>query len=458
VKVFLTHGYFLREDPKEQQIMKPYVPLGILYISAYLEERGIENIVFDSTFSSYDALCSALISQQPDYVALYVNLMTKLNVLKIISFIKNHPQLLHIPVILGGPEVKNNAEKFLENGADFLVVGEGEETCYELIRALDNKEISNIMQVHGIQYKNPLGEIIRTPERIKIKDIDILPFPNRKKVNMHLYLEAWKKQHGVNTISISTMRGCPYTCRWCSRAVYGLSYRRRSPEKVIEEVKYIQQQYHPDAVWFVDDVFTVSHKWLQEFTTLLHKEQITVRYECITRADRMNAEVVQLLKESGCFRVWIGAESGSQKIIDSMDRRVNVTHVQDMIKLVRMHGIEAGTFIMLGYPGETEQDIEETVAHLKAAAPDHFTITLTYPIKGTELYGEVEHAFQKPLQWEHSTDRDIDFKRTYTRKYYDFAIRYVVNEVQYFKTKKIHLKLKSLAAKMAMQVYKLKQV
>jgi radical SAM superfamily enzyme YgiQ (UPF0313 family) len=156
-------------------------------------------------------------------------------------------------------------------------------------------------------------------------------------------------------------------------------------------------------------------------------------YECITRADRMNEEVIKELKSSGCFRVWIGAESGSQKVIDLMDRRVDVNQVRDMIKLAQSNGIQAGTFIMVGYPGETEEDIFETVHHLKTSNPDIFTITVAYPIKGTPLYQEVEDRFIEDLPWETSTDRDIDFKRTYSRKYYNYAVSMIVNEVNAFK-------------------------
>jgi radical SAM superfamily enzyme YgiQ (UPF0313 family) len=211
----------------------------------------------------------------------------------------------------------------------------------------------------------------------------------------------------------------------------------------------------------VDDVFTISHKWLAAFRDELKKRNVTVPYECITRADRMNEEIVSMLKETGCFRVWIGSESGSQKVIDLMDRRVDVQQVRSMIKLSKQYGIEAGTFIMLGYPGETEADIKETIHHLKESNPDHFTITVAYPIKGTELYEEVEAIQTTKLDWTSTTDRQVDFKRTYSRKYYDYAVSHVVNEVNYFKRKGrpslsvIKLKVRSIAARIGMRYHKL---
>ncbi len=458
-KLLLTHGYFLYEDAKEAQIMRPYIPLGILYLSAFLEKNGIENEVFDSTFASMEALQTQILSQKPKILAIYVNLMTKLNVLKIIHFVKENEALQETKIILGGPEVRYNAEGFLQAGADVLVVGEGEETTLELATLFLEKREAGFAEIAGIAYFSAEKAVIFTPERAKLKDIDVLPPPNRHKVNLHLYLDAWKKHHGKSAISVSTMRGCPYTCKWCSRAVYGLSYRRTSAAKVVAELQSIQDAYKPDSLWFVDDVFTISHKWLREFAEELAKKNLLIPYECITRADRLNEEVIDLLKETGCFRVWIGAESGSQKVIDLMDRRVDVNKVREMIRLAEEKGIEAGTFIMLGYPGETQADIEETVHHLKSANPSHFTITVAYPIKGTELFQEVENEQTHVIDWEAATDRDRDFKRTYPRRYYDFAVRYVVNEVNFYKKTQenkgfsphaISLKMRALAAKAGM--------
>lgn len=458
MKVLLTHGYFINEDIAEQRIMKPYPPLGILYISAYLIEKGIENKIFDTTFSSKNELKEFLVKEKPDIAAIYVNLMTKLNVIDIIRFIKSSAELTDTKIILGGPEVRYNAKEFLNFGADYVVIGEGEETTFELIAVIENDKNRNLNQVASLGYKNKNGEIVFTPERALIKNIDELPFPNRSGINIKAYQDAWKRKHNQDAVSISTMRGCPYTCKWCSRAVYGLTYRRRSPAKVADELKLIINEYNPGSIWFVDDVFTISHKWLSDFNTELKKQNIKINYECITRADRMNEDVIKIMKESGCFRVWIGAESGSQRIIDAMDRRVKVDQVREMIKLSKKYGIETGTFIMLGYPGETEKDIEETIDHLKRSDPDQFTITVAYPIKGTEFFQEIEAHQTGIYNWENNNDRERDFKRTYPHKYYNFAVRRVVNEVNFhknsrnglIKTELIKYKSKSLAAKAAM--------
>ncbi len=431
MKVLLTHGYFIAEDEKEQQIMRPYPPLGLLYISGFLEQQGILNTVFDSTFSTKKDLFNEIENSQPEVLAIYANLMTKLNVLEIAK--KCSVLSPNTKVVMGGPDVTYNLENYLKHGADYIVIGEGENTMHELVSFLSEGNDQQPLGISGLAFLDAHGELIKTAPRTKVRDINELPFPNRDAIPLQKYLEAWKSHHGQSALNVSTQRGCPYTCKWCSTAVYGQSYRRRSPEKVVAELKEIQEKYNPDTIWFVDDVFTVSHKWLKAFCEELEKEQVSISFECISRADRMNEEVIGLLKRAGCFRIWIGAESGSQKIIDAMDRRVSVDQVRDMIIEARKQSIETGTFIMLGYPGETEEDIKETINHLKISNPDHFTITVAYPIKGTDLYDEIESIKVNSPEWHLSTDRDIDFKRTYNRKYYDHAVSHVISEVNFHK-------------------------
>jgi anaerobic magnesium-protoporphyrin IX monomethyl ester cyclase len=457
MSIVLSHGYFLEDDAKEQKIMRPYPPLGILYISAYLTQHGFENEVFDTTFSNKEKFQNYLISNKPSIIGLYANLMTKINVIGILQFVRQN--LPGSKIIIGGPDVRYNAEKYLSHGADFTVMGEGEQTMLELVTYVRDRS-GSLSEISGIGYLEN-GALFESAEREKIKDLDSLPLPARDKIDLTLYLNAWKTFHGKNAISVSTMRGCPYTCKWCSRAVYGLSYRRRSAEKVVQEISEIIEMYNPDSLWFVDDVFTISHKWLSQFSEELSKKKLNISYECITRADRLNEAVIKMLKETGCFRVWIGAESGSQNVIDLMDRRVDVSQVREMIQLSKKHGLQAGTFIMLGYPGETEADISETIHHLKQSNPDQFTITIAYPIKGTELYEEVESGISNQ-NWATSIERELDFKRTYRRKYYDYAVSHVISEVNYFKAgnsiRNLHtakLKLKSLTAKTGMGIHRI---
>lgn len=438
--VLLTHAYFIHEDEKEKKLMRPYPPLGLLYISSYLKQYDIEVDLFDSTFFSFDELKTHIVTTKPTSVAIYTNLMTKLNVIRLMNFIKSNESTKSIKIILGGPDVTYNYQKYLKAGADFIVIGEGEQTIHELITAISNQD--TFEKIKGIAYKID-EEFIKNDARLKIKNIDELPFPDREGINLKLYLDAWKNHHGSNAVSISTQRGCPYTCKWCSTAVYGQSYRRRSPKLVADEVESIIRTYNPDSLWFVDDVFTVSHKWITGLHEEFIKRKIYIPFECITRAERLNKEILRKLSEMGCSKIWIGAESGSQKIIDEMDRRVDVNLVKEMMIETKKHGIESGTFIMVGYPTETIEDIYLTTKYLKQAQPNHFTITVAYPIVGTDLYNQVKEKIINKLDWQTSTDREIDFKRTYSRKFYDYAVRYVVNEVN-STSKKYNLKQKSI--------------
>lgn len=433
MSILLTHGYFLQEDEVEKKIMKPYPPLGLLYISAFLDQYNIKHHVFDSTFSSEEQWFQYIEQHSPKVIAFYTNLMTKVKILGIIKKLRSNEQYKDIKVLLGGPDLTYNYENYIKYGADFLIIGEGEETFLEFIQQFSGEQ--NFESVNGLIFKNREGKVIKNEPRKKIREIDALPFPNRGKIDLSNYLDIWKKHHGKSTLNISTQRGCPYTCQWCSTAVYGQSYRRRTPKLVVDEIEYLIKTYQPDALWFVDDVFTVSHKWIEAFHAEMQKRRLSIPFECITRAERLNETVLQQLKETGCFRIWIGAESGSQRIIDLMKRQVNINKVRDMMLLTQDYGMEAGTFIMVGYPTETREDIELTINYLKEANPSQFTITVAYPIKGTGLYHQIEDKITKQLQWNISTDRQIDFERTYSRKYYDFAVRKIVNEVHFNKEK-----------------------
>lgn len=433
MSILFTHAYYLSDDPKEQKIMKPYPPLGLLYVSGYLKSKNISNAVFDTTFSNPTQQLDFILEKKPKVICIYTNLMTKIEVIKLIKILNS--ETYNFPkIVLGGPDVTYNIENYLKAGADFLVIGEGEETTFELYHAIINN--SDLHQINGIAFLEN-NQIIQTQARTKFKELDELPLPNREAISMQKYLETWKNNHGKSSMTISTQRGCPYTCKWCSTAVYGQSYRRRPAHLVVEEMKMLKEKYNPDALWFVDDVFTVSHKWLTEFHSEVKKQNVMIPFECITRAERLNDEILQLLKEIGCFRIWIGAESGSQKIIDLMDRRVDINQVKKMIQDTNAIGIETGTFVMVGYPEETIEDINKTITYLKEAQPTLYTITIAYPIKGTSLYTEIEDKITVLPEWQTSTDREIDFERTYSRKFYKYAVSKVVNEVEASRSKSL---------------------
>ncbi len=307
--ILLTHAYFLRDDPVEQRVQKPYVPLGFLSIGAFLQQRGVACGLFDSTFSSHEEFAKLLRELRPAAVGIYVTLMTRGSAVRMAAAARNAGSR----VVLGGPEPASYVDEFLSVGADVIVVGEAEETLLELLPALTGP-VEGLSRIPGIVYRDGSGKSVRTPPRALMPSLETLPFPAREKVAMDQYLRTWRSAHGYTSLSINTMRGCPFTCRWCSHGVYGNSYRRRPAVQVVQEVSLILETYHPDQLWFTDDVFTINHAWVSEFEREISRTGVRLSYECITRADRLNEEVIRSLRATGCRRVWIGSESGSQRV------------------------------------------------------------------------------------------------------------------------------------------------
>jgi anaerobic magnesium-protoporphyrin IX monomethyl ester cyclase len=423
--LLLTHGYFLNEDPKELQIMKPYPLLGILYLSSFLKARGYDVEIFDSTFQSRADLYRCLQTSGPGLLGIYSNLMTRSNVVEILQTAKT----LGWDVILGGPEPANYSEEYLTAGADAVVVGEGELVLEEILARRRCIRDDSFTGIHGIVFRDEKGVTRQSGSRNLIPDLDSLPWPDRQAIDIDSYLKAWRTAHGKGSVSLITARGCPYHCRWCSHSVYGKTHRRRTPKSVADEIEWIRERYSPEMLWIADDVFTIHAGWLFEFAREMKDRHLTIPFECITRADRLNQPVSDALAELECYRVWIGSESGSQRILDAMERNVTVEEVQSGISLCRARGIQTGLFLMWGYPGEELSDIEATIEHVKKSAPDVFLTTVAYPIKGTDYFKEVSSILLAPEKWEKASDRDYKVRGRRSRHYYRYADQLLKNEL-----------------------------
>jgi radical SAM superfamily enzyme YgiQ (UPF0313 family) len=424
--ILLTHGYFLYEDPKELQIMKPYPPLGILYICSHLRKKGLDAEVFDSTFSSRQALWDLLQKGPPSILGIYANLMTRPNVVEILRAAKEAGW----QTVVGGPEPGAYVSEYLAAGADAVVIGEGEITLEELVPALQSHRVDNLQLVDGIAFRSPDGSVVRTKPREQIKDIDAQPWPARESIDLARYVDVWREHHGMGSVSIITARGCPYHCRWCSHEVFGKTHRRRKPASVADELEWLINRYHPQMAWMADDVFTIHHGWLFQYAAELKRRGVKLPFECISRADRLNPEVVKTLADIGCFRVWIGSESGSQRILDAMERGVTVEQVQSAVALCRSAGIQTGMFLMWGYEGEELSDIEATVEHVKRSDPDIFFTTVAYPIKGTPYFSEVAERVESAKAWSESSDREFRIRSRHSRQFYRFADKLLRSEVE----------------------------
>lgn len=424
--LLLAHGYFLALDAAEQQVMRPHPPLGLLYLSSHLKQRGIRVGVFDATFRTLDDFTALLDRERPPIVGIAVNLMTKRNALRMITLARARGAR----VLIGGPDPPHHAESYLKAGADAVVIGEGEQTLEELVSALlAHRSLGEGGSgINGIAFLSGDSTVVRTPPRALLPDLDRQPYPDRDAIDLPAYLKAWRDRHGIGTVSLITARGCPYTCTWCSRSVFGETHRRRSVGNVADEVEMIVDRYRPERLWYADDVFAIHRTWTIDYARELERRRIRMPFECISRAERIDDDVAAALASLGCFRVWIGSESGSQRILDAMKRKVSVDQVRDTAARLRRHGIEVGMFIMLGYDGEQIEDLQATVDHLKDTSPDVFLTTVSYPIKGTPYYDQVAGKL-KPQAWAEQTDRDLIVRGRPVRTYYDFARRWMTAEV-----------------------------
>ncbi len=427
--ILLSHGYFIAEDEHEQKIMKPYPTLGLLYVSSHLKAGGVEVDLYDSTFETLANFETHVRQTRPALAGLYCNLMTKQNILKMIQICRN----AGARVILGGPEPPYYAEEYLNFGADVIVFGEGELTLEELIPHIANHGLQHLASIQGIVFKTETGELVKTAPRPQISHLAGQPWPDRAAIPMERYLNTWKTHHGISSVSLITARGCPYTCTWCSHSVFGETHRRRTPQNVAEEVAWLAETYNPDQLWYADDVFTINPRWFMQFAEELKQRRLRIPFECISRADRLNQKIVDALAEMGCYRLWLGAESGSQRILDAMQRKANIEDVQLKTKMLQAKGIQVGMFIMLGYHGEEIVDIEASVEHLKKSSPDTFLTTVAYPIKGTKYYQAVENEIISHPDWAARTDRDLRVSGRYSKRFYDHATRWMVNEINLHK-------------------------
>jgi radical SAM superfamily enzyme YgiQ (UPF0313 family) len=298
----------------------------------------------------------------------------------------------------------------------------------ELLVVLRENSGSALAKVSGIAFLSE-GRIQQTAPREQIADLDAQPWPARDAIDVMRYVRTWRDAHGQGSLSFITARGCPYRCRWCSHQVFGMTHRRRKPIAVVDEVEWLLSTYHPDMVWIADDVFTIHHGWLRQYTAEMRRRGLHIPFECISRADRLNEEVVDLLAELGCFRLWVGSESGSQRILNAMERGVTVEQVQSAVSTCKTRGIQTGMFLMWGYDGEELEDIEATIEHVKRSDPDIFFTTIAYPIKGTPYYQRVADSLVELKPWAVTSDREITLRGRRPARFYEFADRLLRDEV-----------------------------
>lgn len=432
MKILLVNSYFLEYDANEAKIMKPYPPLGLLYLSAYLKAKGFDVEIFDGTFEKMAHYIPFLSENPPDIVGIYSNVITRELALQLV--IKTKEQ--GIPVIVGGPDATVDGEDYLNAGAFACVLGEGEITVSELLTLIREKGFdADYSKIDGLLLQLD-GDVFSTKARERIKDLDDLPFPDRESIDINRYMTAWRDRHDYSSLNLITSRGCPYQCTWCSKAIFGDVFLQRSTDSVIAELQMLKDQYSPDQLWFADDLLTLRRQWTLELCDKIIEKQLQVPFECLARVDRIDAELLSKMHLAGCYRIWFGGESGAQHMIDKMKKNFTLEQIQQAISMTQDAGIEAGLFILIGYPGETMKDFFKTLAMIKNMQPDKCGNSVAYPIKGTHFYDEVKDRLSEDYSWSKRNENRIAFRGLYPESFYFFAIRLVNNWAFYWKGKR----------------------
>jgi radical SAM superfamily enzyme YgiQ (UPF0313 family) len=431
--LMLVNPLFLHQDPVEQRLMTPYFPLGLLYLAATARDAGYRVSIFDAMFQAGDKVfVAALEREQPRVVGLGVLATVRTAALRLADLA--HRQ--GATVVVGGADPTGRPESYLRhqsNGSQpvgMVVVGEGEQTLLELLPLLLNGEPDDeqLAEIAGLAYLDVDGRFVSTPAREHCADLESLALPARDLIDIEAYRQAWCGRHGLFSLSLIATRGCPYGCTWCQKSVFGRSFRPRSPESVAEEMRLIKERYRPDQVRIVDDVMGIDRKWVRAWHAAVLARDAIVPFECLSRVDLMDEETVRLLQEGGCIRIAFGAESGSQKVLDAMNKGTTVEQIRRTAKLCRRHGIETYFYIMVGYPGEEWADIRKTIDLLKETRPDQFSSTIAYPLPGTEFYEAVKHRLLDAPDWDYTAENRLLFQRDYSTRFYRWVQRWLHQE------------------------------
>jgi anaerobic magnesium-protoporphyrin IX monomethyl ester cyclase len=421
--VLVGHSYFLRFDPKLWRGMQPYPPLGTLYAAAMLRERGHDVAVFDAMLATSVSEWEAMLRRvRPSVAVLFednFNYLSKMCLLRMrdaafamIAAAKS----AGCTTVVAGADVTDHAEDYLARGADYAVVGEGDETVCELVDLLAGGN-ADPDTIAGLVYRDASGAQRSTGRRTVMRDLDSLPAPARDLIDMESYRAAWRR-HGRFSLNLVTSRGCPFHCNWCAKPIWGQRYNVRSPAGVAAEVE-ILRGLGADHLWFMDDILGIKPGWLPEFAALIEDGGLRTPFKCLSRADLLlRPGEIDALRRAGCETVWLGAESGSQKILDAMEKGTTVEQVREAARGLREAGIRSAFFLQFGYPGETWEDIEATLQLVRDCDPDDIGMSVSYPLPGTPFYERVKEQIAGRSNWLDSEDMAMLYDGPYPTSFY----------------------------------------
>ncbi|MFN0202910.1 MAG: B12-binding domain-containing radical SAM protein [Bacteroidia bacterium] len=431
MKILFTHSYFYRLDSKQWNTHQPYPPLGTMYAAAMMREQGHEVAIFDvGLCQAPEEIMAVLEKEDLDLLVIYddgFNYLTKmcLTTMREAAFVMaQYAQEFGAKVMVCSSDSTDHYEKYLQNGVDFVLLGEGEITLKELVEELEKTD-GDVYSVQGIVTLQA-GEIVKTAKRKVLKELDTLPMAAWDLVDIAPYRHIWLQHHGYFCLNIATTRGCPYKCNWCAKPIYGNRYNTRSPKKVAEEIAFLTEKYAADYFWMCDDIFGLKPNWVQEFRAEVQTRKLKFRYKIQSRADLLlEADNIQALADTGLDMVWMGAESGSQEILDAMDKGTTIAQIEDATKLLKSKGVKVAFFLQFGYLGETATDIDKTINLVERLLPDDIGISVSYPLPNTSFYDKVKADLKGKANWTDSDDLAMMFKNTYPPAYYKKLHRFV---------------------------------
>lgn len=420
--ILLGHSYFLAQDPKQQAKMKPYAPLSTLLTSALLRQTGHEVALFDATFASGVEAFEALLDRlRPKAVVVMednFNFLTKM-----CTTVRRESALAMIAaahardckVAVNGPDASDNPAVYLAAGAEAVVLGEGETAVLDLVDHWTRD--APIDAVAGLILPGPAG-LERTRPRASLQHLDALPHPAWDLIDVGAYRRAWVGAHGEFSWSMAASRGCPYACNWCAKPTFGRRYTVRSPADVADEMVRLKAEVGPDHVWFTDDILGLDVEWLCGFADAVERRGVRLAFTLQSRVNLMTARAVEALARAGAREVWLGVESGAQKILDAMDKGTTVEAARAATRMLKAHGIKACWFIQLGYPSEDWADLIATRDLIRDSAPDEIGVSVAYPLPGTEFHDRVRAQLGRQRNWKDTGDLAMLFEGTYDTALY----------------------------------------
>jgi anaerobic magnesium-protoporphyrin IX monomethyl ester cyclase len=442
-RVLFAHGHLLRRDAKQFAIGKPYPPLATLFAAAHARALGHDVALYDPMLDSdMSGFPRALDRERPDIVVLYddsFNWFTKMCLSRMresACAMIAEAQARGVPVVVAGHDAADEPQPYFRAGAAFVIVGEGEITLGELLAAFE-KAGGNVEQlrdvaaasIHGLALEHH-GMARRTPPRKLLQDLDVLPLPAWDLVDMDCYRAFWRRRHGYFSLNVVTTRGCPYKCNWCAKPVYGNTYHSRSPAQVLAELRLLRERYAPDHLWFCDDILGLKSRWLVAWSDAVAEAGLQTPFLCQTRADLMTEENVRALRRAGASEVWLGAESGSQRILDAMEKGISVAQTRAAVQRLREHGVRVGLFLQFGYVGEGWSEVQATRAMVRELLPDDIGISVSYPLPGTRFHEKMAAGLGEKRNWTQSNDLDPLVPGHFSRGFYRTLSRVVHAELR----------------------------